>query len=76
VRTRRPADGGGVSPERVEDRVLVVPIFQTRKGGLVDAATPGHLRQGESRRALVDGEGTKQYWGCHRNVSYGAKLRS
>src|SRR5207249_11142825 len=44
------ADSGGITPERVEGRVLVVHGFQARKSWLVDATTPGHLGQGESRR--------------------------
>src|SRR5207237_672090 len=45
-----PADGGRVTPERVQRRVLVVPGFQAREGRLVDAATPGHLGQRQARR--------------------------
>ena len=45
-----PPDCGGVTPERVQRRVLVVPVFQARKGRLVDPTTPGHIGQGESRR--------------------------
>src|SRR5208337_789872 len=44
-----PPDCGSVTPERVERRVLVVPVFQARKCRLVHPTTPGHLRQGESR---------------------------
>src|SRR5271157_2211183 len=45
-----PPDCGSVTPERVERRVLVVPVFQPGKGRLVDPTSPGHLGQGESRR--------------------------
>src|SRR5271166_5422339 len=45
-----PPDCGSVTPERVERRVLVVPVFQARKCRLVDPTTPGHLGHGESRR--------------------------
>src|SRR5271157_6244016 len=45
-----PPDCGSVTPERVERRVFVVPVFQARKCRLVDPTAPGHLGQGESRR--------------------------
>src|SRR5208282_5788787 len=45
-----PPDCGSVTPERVERRVLVVPVFQPGKGRLVDPTSPGHLGQGESCR--------------------------
>ena len=45
-----PPDCGGVTPERVQRGVLVVPVFQAGKGWLVDPTTPGHLGQCEPRR--------------------------
>ena len=37
-----PPNCGGVTPECVQHRVLVVPGFQARKCRLVDPTTPGH----------------------------------
>jgi hypothetical protein len=45
-----PPDCGNVTPERVERRFLVAPVFQARKCRLVGPRAPGHLGQGESRR--------------------------